>query len=306
MTASVEAPRRAPFLRVARAAWVVVLVAGAAWLVWSRRRQLSDLLDGARPAFLVLAFALGFLQLQLNARFWTAALRALGVTVTLADVQRASARSVLGRYLPGSIWYQVGRSALLARQGVGRAELATVAVLDTALGVVVGGAFGGALLLGSGGSLPGLAALTLWCAVLVALCSPPVVNAVLVLVARRTDNMASRLGWQPFVGLLGRLALFWVGAAAAFLSYLHAFPEVELPSLVQTAGSFMVAWVIGFLALFAPQGLGVFEAAFATAMTDGRVASVAVLVGGYRALLLVRDVVAWSWAELASRPAGRR
>lgn len=303
MTAAVTAPAaaRGPLLRVARIAWTVALPVGAAWLAWSHRTQVGDLLDDARPGFLVLALGLGFLQLRLNAGFWTAGLRALGEDVSIGLVQRASARSLLARYVPGSIWYQLGRSALLGRQGIGHRPLAVVAVLDTVLGPVVGAALGvGSLLLG-GGSAFGVVALIGWCGFLAAACSPPMVNAVLRLVARRSGAEALRLTWPAFLGLLARTAVFWLGAVAAFLAYLHAFPGLELPPLLTTAGSFMVAWVVGFLALFAPQGLGVFEAAFATAVADERISAVAVLVAGYRALFLVRDLVAVAWAELSTR-----
>ena len=96
------------------------------------------------------------------------------------------------------------------------------------------------------------------------------------------------------------MALFWANAAAMFTVYLHAFPQLTLPSVIDVAGSFMVAWVVGFFAVFAPQGAGVFEATVAGLLTDGALTPVLVVVAGYRALLLVRDLVAVGVAAVAS------
>lgn len=278
---------------MARAGYAVALVAALAWLVGRRRGELADLVEGARPALLLAALALSFGQLVLNAMFWRTALAFLGDERGLTTVLSASTRSLLARYVPGSVWYQLGRSALLHRQGVSRRALGVVAVLDTGLGVVVAAAAGVALLLGAGrlpGGGPWLAA---WCLGLAAACSPPVVNAVLAAVARRRGGEAQRIAWTQFLALLGVMALFWANSALMFNLYLRAFPGLELPSVVETTGTYLVSWVIGFLAVFAPQGAGVFETAVAGLLTDERTAGVAIVVAGFRALVLVRDVLAF-------------
>lgn len=283
-------------------AYGVVLLASCVWLVARNRDDVADLLEGARPAWLALALVLGFGQLVLNAAFWTAALRALGDSRPYPVVLDAGAKSVLARYLPGSVWYQVTRAALLARDGVAHRVVASVAVLDTVLGVVVGAVFGLGLL-AAAGRLPGGGLwLALWAVLLAGGCSPPVVNAGLRLLARWRGGEEARLSWTGFLVLLAWMALFWANAAAMFSVYLHAFPGIGLPSTLEVAGAFMVSWVVGFFAVFAPQGAGVFEATVAGLLVDGRVGAVALVVAGYRALLLVRDVV----AVVAAHALGRR
>jgi hypothetical protein len=279
-------------------AYGFVVVVVVVVLVARRRDDLADLVEGAQPAWLLLALALGFLQLVLNAAFWSAALRGLGEPRSGTEVLDAGARSLLARYVPGSIWYQVSRAALLRRDGASTRAVSTVAVLDTALGVVVGAVIGTGLL-ASAGRLPGGDAwLVLWVVLLAVGCSPPVVNAGLRLLSRWRGGEAARLAWPQFLVLLGWMALFWVNAAAMFTVYLHAFPGVSLPSTLEVAGSFMVSWVVGFFAVFAPQGAGVFEVTVANLLVDGPIGAVALVVAGYRALLLVRDVVAVGAANL--------
>lgn len=283
-------------------AYLVLAALALGWLVFTRRDDLGQLVRGARPALVVAALGLSALQLLINAGFWALALRALDQPTPYATVLSSSCRSLLARYLPGSVWYAVGRSALLARQGVPKRALGVVAVLESGLSIVVGFALGVGLLLGTGRIPGGTGWVTAWCVVLAAACSPPAANAALRLVARRRGGEALRISWGAFCGLLGCQALFWASAAACFVAYVHAFPALDLRPVVEVAGSFMVAWVIGFLAVFAPQGLGVFEATVTGLITDRALTTAAVVVAGFRVVSLVRDVIALAVAEaLAAR-----
>jgi hypothetical protein len=56
------------------------------------------------------------------------------------------------------------------------------------------------------------------------------------------------------------LVVYWLAIGTLFWAYL----EVVGPAALQwsrTVGAFGVSWGIGFFALFAPQGIGVFEGA---------------------------------------------
>ena len=296
----------------ARAAYLAVVVAALAWLTWEQRADVTALIEGARVVPLVVALTLGFVQLGLGAGFWMLALRSLGEPGSFPVVLDATARSLLARYVPGSVWYAVGRSALLQRQGVPARALAVVSVLEVGLSVVVGFVAGSALLVATGGLAPGvgwLALLGLGAAAVT--CSPPAVNRLLAAVGRRWGGSSAPLGWPAFAGLLGWLGLFWAGSAAMFVAYVHAFPAVTagLPAVLTVAGAFLVTRVLGMLALFAPQGLGVFEVALAAVLGaaapgDGAgpgLGELVVVVAGFRLLVLARDAVAVAVAEAGHR-----
>jgi len=285
-------------LRAARWAYVAALMAVVVWLVWSRRDDLALLVAGARPEMLALALLLGIGQLGVNAGFWTSALDALGERQRWAVVVDATARSVPARYLPGSVWYALGRAALLHRAGASKRTVGAVAVLESALSIVVVLTLGAALLLVSGRVPAAGWQVAAACVALALLASPPAVNALLRVVARRRGGVAASLSWPRHLRLLGWMAVFWAYSATTFSVYLAAFPGVAVGSPIEVAGSFMLAWGIGFLAVFAPQGAGVFEVAVAALLTAEAVAGVAVIVAGYRALMAVRDALAFGVAGL--------
>lgn len=291
--------RRRSWLRIARLAYLALLAVVVAWLLAGRSDDLGRLASEAQPGLLVLALAVGFLQLGLNAAFWNATLRALDQHAGYGAVLDASTRSLLARYIPGSVWYAVGRSVVLARAGVAKRALGTVAVVEVALSIVVGTAMGVGVLLATGRLPGGLGWLAAWVTACLLVSSPPVVNRGLALVARRRGGPVVRIPWWRYPVLLGWMAAFWVSAATMFTLYLHAFPAAVTRPPLEIAGSFMVAWVIGALALFAPQGIGVFEAAVAALLATDGIAGVALVVAGYRALTLVRDVIALGVGELS-------
>lgn len=101
----------------------------------------------------------------------------------------------------------------------------------------------------------------------------------------------------------------WLIAGAAFALYLSGFPALELStSLFEAAGVYIFAWGVGFIALFAPQGIGVAEFTSAQLLSASySVGTLAVLLAGFRAVILCADLLTWIFSVLvADRTAFRK
>jgi hypothetical protein len=293
-------------LVVRRAYGAALLLAALAVLVL-RWDDVRDLVRGARPLPLLAALALGLLSLGQSAWFWSRALHLLGATRSTGAVLEATVAAIPARYLPGSVWYAAGRVGHLRSRGTPTIALTVVAVIETLLSFVVAVALGAGLLVaaGSDDSGAGVAVLLAIAAALAVLASPWLVNPVLRWAgARRGIAEVPALRWGAYLELLGHLVAFWAASAAAFLCYLGAFPAVDAPGVARTAGTFLVAWAAGFVAVFAPQGAGVFETTLAGLLSAAPVAALALVIAGYRALTAIRDAVAL--LALAVVRAGRR
>ena len=284
-----------------RTGYVLVMLAVLVVAVVQRRAEIAGLVAEARLTWLAAALVLTFGQLWLSSVWWSSALRGLGSPAGATAVLRATVRSLPARYLPGSIWYPLGRAALLASQGVRKSALATVAVLEMAISVVVAFAMGGLLLALAGLPPAGSTLVALACAGLLVGASPPVLNPVLGWVAARRRITALRLDWGAYARLLGWMGAFWGLSALAFTIYLQAFPEVTVREPLTVAGAFLVAWGVGTLAVFAPQGLGVFEVTLAALLVGRPAVGTAVVIAGFRALVAVRDVIAFAAGALGGR-----
>lgn len=314
---------RQAWLRAARIAYLGLLAAVLAWVLAGNREQLTELARVERPWLLGVALVTSFGQLALNASFWVRALAAMGQRVAWSRVLAVTARSVPARYVPGSVWYAVSRAGMLRATGVGVRALGVTALLESVLTVIVSLALG-AILLAFSGRLPGDELTgTLWTLGLAVLVSPPVLNRVLAWVARvrGTPGGAPRFGWRDYGALAAWMAAFWGLSATTFTLYLAAF-GLDLPAPAVVAGTFLVAWAVGFLTPIAPQGAGAFELVFVALLAGGAglaggglaggadmaggltgAGPLVVIVAGYRALVGVRDAVAFGWGAWRGRAA---
>jgi hypothetical protein len=111
------------------------------------------------------------------------------------------------------------------------------------------------------------------------------------------------LSLPAYASGIGVMTLVWVGATIAFLLYLNAFPSsTGGHSQVEMGGIYLFSWGVGFLSIFAPQGLGVFEVV-ASELLKGSIGfmELAALIGGFRVVVLVADLIVWC-AYQALRP----
>jgi hypothetical protein len=292
-------------LRVARSLWWPMVVMGALFLVSTRFTQVQAAAANAQPELLLLSLLLLLGQLLPSSLIWSVGLRHLGQSAAAPlptmTTWLAMARSLPARYVPGSVWFAASRAAILAREhGVSKTRLGAIAVIELAITLASAIALGTAALLASGRDLvsPVLLA-SAGAAALVAI-SPPVLNRVLAAVARRRGVPADRLSWAALGQLLSIALLHWAWSTTSFLLFLKAFPALSGAPLATLAGAYLISWAIAFLTILAPQGAGIFEltlaaflgAAAATGVDTGiDTPTVAVVLGGHRALVVVRDVI---------------
>ena len=298
-----------PLLKGLRIVYLVGLSLLIGWVVRSEWSEVLKLLDGARPMLIVASLLTSFGLIWVGAWFWVTSLRLQGHRAPPSEVMNeavlATSRSLLARYVPGSVWFAVGRVGLLRNAGLPVGPLSATAVLEmaTSLTVVL---ICGLTVLGLSGGVPGGATWMVALALaLIAATSPAVGGRVVTWLAARRGIEFS-FTWRGYLQLIAINVIFWGWSAVTFLLYLRSFPSTDTYRTILVLGGFLLTWGIGFLAPFAPQGIGVFEVAMATVLHAEGVVGTAVVLGGYRLVLLARDLIATSAAEfIATRRALR-
>ncbi len=279
---------------------IVYLVTAAAVIIWTivtRWDEFGQLFDGARPAWLAASLVMSFGMFALSGVLWRHLLVAHGESVTLGSTIHVAARAVLARYVPGSIWFAIGRATLLSRLGLGAGPLTVTAATEIVLSVATTIA-GGAMLLGLAGAFPGGALWAVGAAiVLVGAASPAVAGRAIRLIASKRGAQLATISWRAYMGAAGISVAFWIWSGLTFTTYLRAFPVTDSIGMATLIGGFLFAWGVGFLALVAPQGIGVFEVTLAAILFDSGVGETALLIGGYRLITLIRDAIATGLAE---------
>lgn len=254
---------------------------------WRAHDLLSAVLAQVQPAVLVLTVLLWALLHLLTPFFASMVLREMDAGIGYRTMLAIHVGRLPTRYLPGGVWHTVTRVMDLHRLGVGRSQLSVMVALENLVPLATALCIGGSFLYVAGGTaFPALGAAA---AGLVLLACTPVGLRHRALLAKR------RLSQVAYVKLLGISTVFWLIAATSFACYWTAFPAIgEAVPTLRVYGVYLVAWAAGFVSIFAPQGIGVFEAV-AGAFLGGALsfAGVAVLAAGFRVVILAADVLAY-------------
>jgi uncharacterized membrane protein YbhN (UPF0104 family) len=216
---------------------------------------------------IVLSFAILAVLFSAYGGIWQFILRRLGCGLSFGRSMRIWMLSQAGRYIPGKVWFALGRIYLCERAGVPRG-MATVA-MGLELLLVLGSAiavFGLAWAVS-----PGLAGREYMWGLLVvpavvAVVHPRVIRAVLGRLGRAPGDF--NLAYRDTLGMLGLYVLCWCVYGVGFYLIatsigLEGSPSVPRPAgiglLPEMAGINAISWAGGLLSVVTPAGLGVRE-----------------------------------------------
>ena len=257
------------------------------------RAVIGTALDGASPAWLVLAALLATVGMLAIALPWRHAIRLLGDDLPLGEVVRRYFVGEIGKYVPGGVWPVLGRGELAARCGVRRTAaygsvlLSLLALYLAAMLLVVAGL--PALLAGGDGTGP-IAVLVLLPVGLLALHPRALTMAVRIVerLGRRHIDVPVP-SWTSEIGLVARYVPAWLAIGGATWAIARSLdPHARL---LEIGVATILAWLVGFVLVPVPGGVGVREAAFVAAagsLDPGVAATVAI---GARVVFVVVDAV---------------
>ncbi|WP_310095985.1 hypothetical protein [Pseudoxanthomonas sacheonensis] len=225
-----------------------------------------------------------------------------GYPLHYATFLRIHLQRLPAKYLPGGIWQSIGRGADLVGIGIPTRTVIQTLLVEQLLAIWWAG-FLGFLLAGLAfnGKVP-IAAIAAACALL----AGGIVATVLARMFKpdlvRLIN-AARSSRVCAVYVIG-----WSLLASAFTCYLWLGGLTQAGPL-RIASSYLVSWMLGAMAFFAPQGMGVFELAMQYAIFPLQNKAEALwLIGSYRPVVLVADMLAWlaswHWRRMASSSNG--
>ncbi len=255
-------------------AQIVLLAATAYFVVRAVSGQWDALRDTARDITLrwpwILVSVAGVLCVHaLLIQTWRLLLGGWGSALPFGAALRIWTISNLGKYLPGKVWSIGAMGVMSQREGVSGVAAGGAALLNALLNL---GAGFGVVALSGAGALDRVGPWirnTAWICSLLFVMGVALLPRLLPLVLRRIaqwrgvalfeQHVPARTLW--IVTALHTLS--WVGYGLAFL----AFTRGVLPAIAGAPSLFVAvyaaSYVLGYLALFAPGGLGVREGAMA-------------------------------------------
>lgn len=266
-----------------------------------------DAIADARAGWLVASFPVAFAGMTLVGVPWRRSMRLLGADPSMRDTLRWYFLGQLGKYVPGTLWPIVGRAELARRGGVNRPSAYGSVVLTlgatylAAMFVVIGFLpFAGDN--GAGDQWWVLLLLPLGLAVL----HPAVLGWGKRLVERTVRRPIEVVipAWGDSVALVLRHAPAWFFIGTATWLVARAFDPSAGWSELMVPG--VLSWIIGFVVVPVPGGIGVREAAFtaAAASLDGGIGATVAVVS--RLIFMLVDATGALLASLLSRGGTQR
>lgn len=224
-------------------------------------------------------------------------LRSMGVQLPMWRVVAVIWVSSLGRYIPGKVAVVAGSMGMLMRMGARFSVAGAALLLSTAM----------MILLGLVGAIPlflsprlmaqmprGTNIALAMAAGIGAVCLyPPIFLAIC--------NVGLRILHKPEIPRGVKQGAFWgaVGVGVIRIAFVtmalwfaaRSLVVIGIGTIPQALGAASLASVLGFLAVFAPAGLGVHEIVYLIALKPMIGAAVAILVIMYRAMQVLLDLV---------------
>jgi glycosyltransferase 2 family protein len=263
------------------------------WRLWSS----TDLsLRDVRPGVAVAAVVVSTIAVVSYGCVWPVVLDRLGIEAQARQLM-LFLKSQLGKYLPGSVWQFAGRIGLGRGEGIpaniGLASIAVEVAASLFAAVVVGGlvlSLWAGLVVAAAAAVATAATIRRhgWISRLAG--SVPRLDARLVARAARVIPLAT-----PLYGVVWVVygTAFWLTARALFV-----VPASDVPLYI---GVFALSWAVGFVAIFAPGGVGVREAVI-VGLLVGHLgeAKAIVLAGASRIVLTTIDLALGAVAIVAT------
>lgn len=288
----------------ARRLFIPLALGFLAYSAYRAGDKLAPLVAGMSAGYLVIAWLCWVIAQWIGPIATTAFARALDVPMGYRELALISILRLPAKYLPGGIWQSVARFTAYGQREVSSTTSLSILVAEHLFALGASVALG-ALLLMHAGNTPFEYEIAAWL----------LVGALLLLVLAALWIL--RIGkWKPngvscIVKVIVSATLFWIAAATAFCAYWTAVVGLGETDVLRVAACYLLSWAAGFVAVFAPQGLGVFEWVAAHLLQSAQPSSVIVTaIAGFRLVAIAGDMSAWgiglmiSHTKAFSAPAG--
>ncbi|MEP7368019.1 MAG: lysylphosphatidylglycerol synthase domain-containing protein [Dermatophilaceae bacterium] len=216
---------------------------------------------------------------------WRAVLADLGSHLTVGDASKVFFLSQLGKYVPGGVWNVVAAAELGAGHRIPRRRSLSAMAVTILVSIVTGMAVAVVAISLGPPVVSDRYGWVVWTLpVFLASLAPPVLNRILGFLLRiskrpplehplTANGAGAAIGWSVLSWLAAGLHIWLLATAEG----LPATPR----SFALATGGYALAWVVGFMVVFVPAGLGAREAVLVATLV-GEVES-----GGVLAVVLI-------------------
>ncbi|MBL4581555.1 MAG: hypothetical protein JKY29_07035 [Gammaproteobacteria bacterium] len=206
-------------------------------------------------------------------------------SITFRTLLSIHLNRIPSKFLPGGVWQTFARVYDMKSMGITRTDIGLVVIYENSFSIIMAAiASTLGIYLFSSSELYSTLALVLFLS--------SIATIPLALFFRRHSFI---LSGAAYLQLAIICTIFWVLAASAFYSYMAAIGLVNAQDgVLLTVVNYLFAFVVGFVSIFAPQGIGVFEVVYSELATSELPRTqLIIFVAGFRVLVMLSDMLTW-------------
>lgn len=285
------------FARAAKWFFTPVALVFLSITVWQSWPLIAETLKNSVPLFFFLAVLAWMAAHLISPLFARIILRGFGQDISYRATLGMHLQYLPARYIPGGVWHTVARVGRLSHLGVSYRQLSGFVVLENLVALFVALVAGG---ISIGLNQP----MGTWKSVGFLGASAGFLGLLVMPVAIRRKLPGNSFDWyRSYCLSMAVVVLFWITASTSFLLYVKTLLDVTaLTAWVEIAGVYLFSWGVGFIAVFAPQGVGVFEVVSSSVLrSDIPVTALIALIAGFRLVVLVADTIMWAAFTLLNK-----
>ena len=267
--------------------------------------QISQYTFSINYSSLILALIFGIIGFSMFGMGWIFAIRICGYTLGLNKGMITWFKSQMIKYLPGTIWMFLSRVYDCKKFGIEKKTAILSIYLECALlglsAVIISILMNYKIV---GGYIhPGIL-IPIFIASLL-LVHPTILNKILS-IFKKQNLKINDYSFSKLLGLLLFYAASWLPICAGFVFLANSITPIPAASYAYVAGTFVLAWVVGFIAIFSPGGIGVREGLISLILAQilpepiaiiiafgSRIWWIAIETGSFGLWFLVRRLSAW-------------
>jgi len=248
---------RRKVIEILKWVWIAAVLLGAGWYFYRHYQEISQYLGTISVVRLIACFLLLLAGKMAISDISRMALKKINYSMPYSEALAITTVSQLGKYLPGGLWHLAGKFGFLKIKGISTKKTTQVMVIEN-------------LWLLSSAGVVGLVALLAFssdaaCQYVNLFCFPAVATVIALvlplfwvvglMVFEYLFFGRQKIIIRDFVLMLAELIFIWMVFG---LSFWLVFPP-DAGYLAQVVGAFSLSWLAGYVAFFAPGGIGVRE-----------------------------------------------
>jgi hypothetical protein len=237
--------------------WIIAVLAGAGWYFYTHFQEISGYLTTLSISRILISTILFLVGKFLLSDITRLSLKKVGRVISYSEAFSITSVTQLGKYLPGGIWHFAGKFGIYKVMGISTKQTTQAMIFEN-------------IWLLSSATIVGLFTLLISsrdviCEYLPFISDPVVARTLLVgvpviwiaglILFERLFFPCRKLVVSDFLLILVEQLTTWVLFG---ISYWLVFPP-QSGFLMQIIGAFSLSWVAGYVAFFAPGGIGIRE-----------------------------------------------